>query len=166
MKSASFHSQVISLFILYLLFSAGANAQSVKTGNIKSLHWMAGCWEMKGKGFQIIECWTIPAVNQMTGMSQTIVEDSVVEFEYLSIRLSSTDHTIQYHAEPHGQQPTDFKLSRNEEGIAEFENQVHDFPRLIRYELKSKDEMTVLLKGENKGKPTELKLNFIRAIIK
>ena len=115
--------------LVVLALTAGANAQSVQPvrASISQLTWLAGAWV----GGDNEERWTPPAGGAMLAVSRTIKGNRMVAFEFL--RIVERDGTLVYIAQPDGRPPTEFRLSAITSDSATFENQAHDFPKVIAY---------------------------------
>ena len=74
------------LLVVSLLFASSTllHAQHVKY-NIDDLKWLAGAWEGKGLGGDVVEVWDVARGNAMMGMFKLIKEDKVVFMEIMSI---------------------------------------------------------------------------------
>src|SRR5215831_11213721 len=97
--------------------------------SIDQFKWISGCWEGRAGNRIYHEQWMKPDGGLMMGMSRTIVGGQATEFEFLQIRQQGAD--IVYIAKPSGQAEGSFKLVRNSEREAIFENPTHDFPQRI-----------------------------------
>jgi hypothetical protein len=133
---AEFRTYVFVMLAIGLLTPIGA-AQSrpnVPT-SLSQLAWLAGTWSGGGGGVAIEERWTAPAGGAMLAVSRTVKGDRMVAFEYL--RIVERDGTLFYIAQPNGRPPTEFRLSAITADSAMFENQAHDFPKVIAYRKKA-----------------------------
>lgn len=140
----------LKLVLLCLIFSSLAFAQA-QPATINDLAWLAGCWERSGNGWEGVEQWMKPAGATMLGMSRTVANGKLREFEFLQLRTKE-DGTIHYVALPSGQQETWFKLVKSAEHEAVFENLEHDFPQRIIYRLEKDGTLTARIEGMSKGK--------------
>ena len=82
------------------------------------------------------------------------------EFERIEIQ----DEEVVYIPYPGGKSSVTFKLVdyEPEKPRIRFENQEHDFPKDLTFELISKDQLRIFLTGEEKGKYRTLELNLRR----
>lgn len=103
--------------------------------DIAQLEWLEGTWIGGAEGTTIEERWTPAAAGAMLGVSRTIAKGRMAAFEFL--RIVSRDGTLIYIAQPGGRPPTEFRLTALTPESATFENPAHDFPKLIRYSLRS-----------------------------
>jgi hypothetical protein len=77
----------------------------------------------------------------------------MVMFEFL--RIEERPDGLYYVAQPRGNPPTDFKLTRWAADEAVFENQPHDNPKLIRYRREADGSLMAETAGEQEGKPVK-----------
>lgn len=115
-----------------------------RADGIEGLAWLAGTWQgTTSRGAWIEEVWTAPRAGMMLGLSRTVQEDRIREFEFLRIVLDG-DRPV-YLASPSGRSPpTPFTMidtPSTRGSVARFENRAHDFPQVIEYELASDDPM-------------------------
>ena len=116
--------------LLVSLFLLTAYGSRLTAQTLQDFAWLAGTRSMLGKSL-IEERWTEPALNMMLGVSRTVREGKVVEFEFL--RIESRADGLYYVAQPGGRPPTEFKLTKWDGTEAIFENPQHDFPKRIIY---------------------------------
>lgn len=95
------------------------------------MSWLAGAWSGGSGPVSFEERWTAAAGGAMLAVSRTIKGDRMVAFEFL--RIVERDGTLIYIAQPDGRPPTEFRLSAISPDSAMFENQAHDFPKVIAY---------------------------------
>lgn len=129
-------------------------ASLAQASSFHDLAFLRGCW--RGSDDQSLneECWGSTDGNLMLGTSKSIVADQVASFEFL--KISKTDDGIVYTPTVNGQETVSFPLKSATAHSAEFENLTHDFPRLMRYELKS-ETLAITLAGIGAtGEPTEI----------
>jgi Domain of unknown function (DUF6265) len=98
---------------------------------LRDLAWLSGARAMVTPQVRIEESWGPAASNMILGMSRTVRGDRVVEFEFL--RIEARGDTLFYVAQPNGQPPIDFRLTKWDGTEAVFENPAHDFPKRILY---------------------------------
>lgn len=126
---------------------------------LRSVAWLAGAWEhVAADGAVIEEFWTAPRNGSMLGLSRTLADGAMREFEYLRIALH--DGKVYYLAAPGGRHPpTRFELVDQSPSVLIFENARHDFPRRILYE-RSDDELRVRLEGEERGESRSIEWTY------
>jgi hypothetical protein len=140
----------LKLVFLGLMMSSLAFAQEQKP-SVNDFAWLAGCWEYGGSGREGVEQWMKPAGGAMFGMSRTVMNGKLREFEFLQLRTKE-DGSIYYVALPSGQNETWFKLVKSGEHEAVFENLEHDFPQRILYRLEKDGSLLARIEGMSKGK--------------
>lgn len=128
-----------------LLGAAALVAAKFQAGPLDKLAWLSGCWEGRRGTTVTIEMWMPPAGMLMLGASRTVTGDKVREFEQL--RLTWTGDSLVYHAEPSGQQPTDFKGGAPTENGFAVMNPAHDFPTKISYTRRGTDSLVARIEG-------------------
>ena len=118
---------------------------------IGQLSWIAGCWRESGRGGNRVvdEQWMTPSGGTMLGMSRTVRNDSLLEFEHLQILQRAG--VLIYHAEPSGQPPADFVASTVSDTLVVFENPQHDFPQRIIYRRRGTDTLVARIEGTRNG---------------
>lgn len=115
-----------------VVLAAGMRAQTVPVrASISQIAWLAGAWAGGAGTVALEERWTPPAGGAMLAVSRTVKGDRMVAFEFL--RIVERDGTLVYIAQPDGRPPTEFRLSAITADSATFENQAHDFPKVIAY---------------------------------
>lgn len=119
-------ASLIAVTILIALLPAAETAAS-----LAGLEWLSGAWKMEASGRLIEEQWTTPAGGSMLGVSRTIKNGKMVEFEFL--RIEEREGTLVYIAQPGGVPPTEFRLISATPNEWVFANLQHDFPQRIRY---------------------------------
>lgn len=118
-------------------------------GELETLTWLAGCWEMQQGALRIEEQWTRPAGGTLLGMGRTIRGDRTVFTEFL--RISVVDGKLTYTARIGTPQVTPFVLSRLTGTEVVFENPTHDFPQRIVYR-KTEKGLMARIEGKDKGR--------------
>lgn len=137
--------------MLSMLLSTHAFSQPPKI-EIESFSWIAGCWEGNySNGRVVSEQWMKPAGETMMGMSRTVKNGKMVEFEFVRI-VKEKDGSVYYVANPSGQEGASFKLVSLEGTKAVFENPQHDFPQRIIYHLSTPDSLIARVEGTMNGK--------------
>ena len=104
-------------------------------GTIADVAWLAHAWVGDAGGVLLEERWTAPAGGAMLAVSRTVRNGRMVAFEFL--RIVERDGGLVYIAQPGGRPPTEFVLTAMSAQSATFENPAHDFPKMIRYELRA-----------------------------
>ena len=141
--------KTLCVITVFLVLAANTLAQETKP-NINNLKWITGCWESNNKNELVTEQWMKPAGNSMLGMSRTVANGKTSAYEFL--RIIQENFEVFYIANPSKQQETSFKLIKQTNNEAIFENPTHDFPQRIIYRLKSKTSLVARIEGDNKGK--------------
>ena len=136
--------------ILTFLMIICAVAVQAQQHSIESLSWIAGCWAGTGK-HESEEQWMKPSGKMMLGMSRTVANGRVVEYEFIRMHQEENGD-IFYTANPSGQEEASFKLIKLEKNLAVFENPEHDFPQRIIYKLENDGVLKARIEGKSKGK--------------
>jgi Domain of unknown function (DUF6265) len=121
--------------------------------------WLSGSWKLEANGKLIEEHWTTPVGGAMLGMSRTVKNGKMVEFEFL--RIEQRDGGLVYVAQPQGAPPTEFKLTSSSESEVVFSNLQHDFPQRIRYRRNQDGSVTARIEDESGKKGMDF--NYVRA---
>lgn len=127
-----------ALLVMACSLAIGVAAQTKTT--LADLAFISGNWEMVGPKQRVEERWTPPATNAMLGLSRTLREGRMAEFEYL--RIVERADGIFYIAQPGGRPATEFKLTKFDGSAAVFENPQHDFPKRIIYRKNADGSLT------------------------
>ena len=148
----------MKLLIALLLAACG----TVQADPFAPVAWLAGCWEPQGREAGSTEQWMPPAGGLMLGMARTLRQGRVVEFEFMQIRAEA-DGQLVYVAQPQGRPPTDFRLVRQGEAEAVFENPTHDFPQRVIYRRESAQRLVARIEGSVQGKARGIDFPMTRA---
>jgi len=117
---------------------------------LENTAWIAGCWQ-QGSDPASMEQWMKPADGMMIGMSRTVINGKVREYEFLMIK-QETDGNIYYVAKPSGQPEGSFKLIKSSPTESIFENPEHDFPQRIIYRHQTDGSLFARIEGSINGK--------------
>jgi hypothetical protein len=145
--------------LLAVLFVSGAVAAS---SPLARLSWLAGTWQFEKDGRVVTEIWMPPAGGTMLGMSRTVVAGTTREYEFVALR--ETDDRIVYVAKPSGQEEATFVLRSMTDVEVVFENQMHDFPQVIRYRLNPDGILLAVIEGTVRGKPRRVEFPYRRVL--
>jgi uncharacterized protein DUF6265 len=128
--------------------AAAAPDATVVGAAIDRLSWLAGVWAT-ATGSE--ERWTPAAGGSMFGVSRTLRNNVLTEFEFLCIVQRGGG--LVYQAMPNGRSPaTDFTMTRIEANSVTFENPAHDFPKSIRYALRADGGLEAVVSGAPGGR--------------
>lgn len=116
----------------------------VQPSGIQRVAWLEGCWEASSPGRTVEERWTPARGGSMLGVSRTIREGKLGEYEFIMLREEGD--RLAYVAHPSGQKPATFLSTRIEPGEVVFENPEHDFPTTIEYRIAG-DALTAWIAG-------------------
>jgi len=121
------------------------------SGDIDRLGFMAGCWTLtRPNGTKIEEQWLAPAGGAMIGMSRSVRDGKLREYEFMRI-LPGADGKPQFVAIPSGQAEAAFPMKEIAENAVTFEAPEHDFPQRILYRLVDKDTLVARIEGSVGG---------------
>ena len=119
--------------------------------DINKLAFIGGCWTLtRPNGTKIEEQWFTPAGGAMLGMSRSVRDGKLREYEFMRI-LPAADGKLQYVAIPSGQPEAAFPLKDIADNTVTFENPQHDFPQRILYRLVDKDTLVARIEGSVGG---------------
>lgn len=131
---------------------AAASGSPLAHATIDQLAWLSGVWTGPTGSD---ERWTPAAGGSMMGVSRTLRNNVLTEFEFLCI--VQRNGGLVYQAMPNGRSPaTDFTMTRIGPTSVTFENPAHDFPKAIRYTLRPDGT----LEARVSGGPGERSLTF------
>ena len=126
---------------MIVLASGAGRAQGTGLARVA---WLEGCWEMSAAGRTVEERWTPPRGDSMLGVSRTIRDGKLVEYEFIVLRREGD--RLAYVAHPSGQKPATFLSTRIDASELVFENPSHDFPKAIGYRIAG-DALTAWVSG-------------------
>jgi hypothetical protein len=125
-----------------------------------SLRWLSGCWQFERDGRRVREQWMPPDGGALLGMSRTVKDGAVLEFEF--VRIETRDGVLHYVAKPSGQAEAAFALARSGPEELLFENLQHDFPQRIGYRRQSKDALLAWVEATRNGRERRLEFPYQR----
>lgn len=138
---------------------AGQGAPA-RVEKIEAASWFAGCWTRRSGQTVIEEQWMAPRGGVMVGMSRTVRDGKLVEYEF--IRLFESNGRLVYQAMPSRQAPTDFTSTVTSDTLLIFENPAHDFPQRIIYRRQGTDSLTARIEGPGPGGTRGVDFRFAR----
>jgi hypothetical protein len=134
-----------------LIAMALAVTPPVAPSDIDKLGFIAGCWTMvRPNGTKIDEQWFAPSGGAMVGMSRSVRDGKLREYEFMRI-APGDDGKLRYVAIPSGQPEAAFPVKDIADGAVTFENPEHDFPQRILYRLVDKDTLVARIEGSVGG---------------
>lgn len=133
-----------------------------KQSGVDRLEWISGCWVLNDGEQRTEEQWMRPSGRSMLGMSRTVAGGKTVFTEFIQIREANGE--IAYVVSLGlGARPVSFKLVRQSDTEAVFENPQHDFPQRIIYRRDSVDSLFARIEGQEKGVSKGMDFRFKRA---
>jgi uncharacterized protein DUF6265 len=150
---------------LVLLLIVGApwraHAQSAR---LESVSWLIGCWELlaSDQNQLVQESWGAPLGGSMLGMSRTVRDGKLIQFESIILRVEKGK--LAYEAHPSGQPTATFLSTKISDKSILFENPQHDFPQKIGYELKDSSSLLAWIEGPVDGKPRRQEFPYRRVV--
>lgn len=129
---------------------------------IDRLAFIAGCWTLtRPNGTKIEEQWLAPAGGAMLGVSRSVRDGKLREYEFVRI-LPAADGKLQFVAIPSGQAESAFPVKEIGDNTVTFENPQHDFPQRILYRLVDKDTLVARIEGSIDGKARSADFPYTR----
>jgi hypothetical protein len=147
-----------ALFAIWMAAQATPSAMSV---SIDRVAWLHGCWEQVGAQRIVEEQWMAPRGGSMLGMSRTVRDGKLLEYESVTIREDAG--VLVYDARPSGQPPASFRAKDVSNDAVVFENLQHDFPQRVGYRRNGPDQITAWVEGTSNGKPRRTEFPYRRA---
>lgn len=133
------------------LFALALVATPAAPGDIDKLAFISGCWTLvRPNGTKIEEQWLAPAGGAMIGMSRSVRDGKLRQFEFMRI-VPGEDETLRYVVIPSGQAETAFALKDLAADAVTFENPKNDFPQRILYRLADKNTLVARIEGSVNG---------------
>jgi hypothetical protein len=133
--------------VALLALALGTPAGAATT--VAQLDWLAGCWAFANAEPGSGEQWMAPAGGLMLGMSRTLRQGSVREFEFMQLRDTPQGPVLI--ALPSGQRETHFPFERAEARSVSFHLPTHDFPQRVIYASPDKDTLQARIEGVRHG---------------
>jgi hypothetical protein len=137
------------VIIILPFLLASCHNEGLKDFHLDKLN---GTWtEDHGNG-KFTEQWIQTDEHLMKGNGFMILEGDTMFHEFIELRYQSgTAEYVVSAAGQNNEKPVIFKLTKHSETQWVFENPTHDFPKLIRYNLKNKDSLIACIEGTDKG---------------
>ena len=153
--------RILGLVALPMLACSASSATSpVITAADASF--LQGNWCGASEGDRIEEAWLAPVADESMGLSRTVRDGKVANFEFM--RITRRDGKLQYLAQPDGEAPTSFPLAEWGVEWLAFENLEHDFPQRIEY-AKQGDSLLAVISGPGKdGAREEISVRYGRCV--
>lgn len=151
------------LFILVLLSVCNLSFAQYTVKDFRPLQGLAGCWKMITNKGTLYEHWYMVNDSVLQNISYLVNGTDTIPQETVQLKIAngiiSYTSTV---ANQNNQQPVIFILVKNENGKYVFENNAHDFPQQISYNLADKNTLNASISGTVKNKFSEMLFNFKR----
>lgn len=145
--------------VLAVLAVLSTGVQGSEPRGIHQVAWLEGCWEAASGARTVEERWMGPRGDNMLGVSRTVRDGRLVEYELIVLREQGGQ--LAYHAHPSGQ-PSAVFLSRTVSGSrVVFEHAEHDFPQRVGYE-RTGDSLLAWIEGTRDGKARRVDFPYRR----
>jgi hypothetical protein len=145
------------LIVVMLIYQPGA-AQNAS--GIDRAAWLQGCWELKTSNRSVEEMWTAAKGGSMIGISRTVRNGKLAEYEMIVLRERGDG--LAYEAHPSGQPAATFLSTTISASELVFENPSHDFPQQIGYRVNG-DALLAWIHGMQNGKDRRIEFPYTRA---
>ena len=155
-------TRVSFMGVVAVVLVAAASARGQQPAGIQRVAWLQGCWEMTSERRMIEEQWMAPRGNSMIGMSRTVRDGRLVEFELVVLREQGD--RLAYDARPSGQPPAVFLSKSVSDSMVVFENPEHDFPHTIGYRRERPDSLFAWIEGIDGGQTRRIDFRYRRAV--
>jgi Domain of unknown function (DUF6265) len=130
---------------------------------LKEIDWLSGKWTATVDGNTVEESWSLQNDTIWMGESAFMREGKALFTEKMSISLKDDKfHFVTAISDQNDGSDIIFTQRERSEGKVTFENKKHDFPQLITYESKGKNEMLAYISGKLEGKPHRIDFKFSR----
>jgi hypothetical protein len=147
------------------VLAAVALAMACETGRaqtspgIERAAWLQGCWELTTPTRTVEEIWTTAKGGSMIGVSRTIRDGKLAEYEMNVLREQG--ERLAYEAHPSGQPAATFLSTSIGASELIFENPAHEFPQQIGYRFEG-DALLAWIRGTQKGQERRLEFPYKR----
>jgi hypothetical protein len=108
-----------------LAVTLACDVAASQSAGIQRAAWLQGCWEMSTPGRSVEEIWTTPKGGSMIGVSRTIRDGTLAEYEMILLREAGD--RLAFEAHPSGQPAATFLSTRVTASELVFEDPAHDF---------------------------------------
>ena len=151
-------SLILTAALFVLPHGLAQGTEATPADQLASLDWLAGTW--RDEGFE--SHYTSPEGGMILSTSKSYSQGRVVFFEFERIEVQ--EDSVVYIPYPGGKERVSFELVdyEPEKPRIRFENQEHDFPKDLTFELTSPDHLRIFLTGVEKGKYRTLEFNLTR----
>jgi hypothetical protein len=150
-------ARVLAAVALAMACETG-RAQTSRPG-IERAAWLQGCWELTTPTRTVEEIWTTAKGGSMIGVSRTIRDGKLAEYEMNVLREQG--ERLAYEAHPSGQPAATFLSTSIGASELIFENPAHEFPQQIGYRLEG-DALLAWIRGTQKGQERRLEFPYKR----
>jgi hypothetical protein len=135
-----------------------AAPQASEPSPLAPLAWLEGCWRGSANRREFREHWMPPRGNLIVGVSQTVMNDKTLDFEYL--RIEPRADGVYYVILPPGRNEAAYKLTGQPAAGADdefvFTNPALEFPRKITYRHGAQGWLYATVAGTVKGADKEI----------
>lgn len=145
---------------LLLATSMPACAGRGESPRIEQLAWLSGCWELTLPERTVEEHWLAPRGQAMIGVSRTVRNGRMTEYETVVLRVQ--ENQFAYEAHPSGQPSAVFVAREATDARVVFENAEHDYPQKVGYERQSTDRLSAWIEGTQSGQVTRVDFPYRR----
>jgi len=128
---------------------------------IARLAWLQGCWEGVAATRVVEEQWMAARGGAMLGMSRTVQDGKLREYELVLIREAGG--SLVYEAHPSGQPAATFPMKEMTDASILFEDLAHDFPQRIGYRRDDAERITAWIEGTTGGRSRRVEYPYRRA---
>ena len=147
MKMLTKTNTILTIVLIAMSFGT---AISQTGSSLNAIAWLPGCWAGEQNIERFEERWMTLVGGAMLGVSRTVRDGKMTEFEFMQIR--EQNGSAVYIAQPQGHRPVTFKLLRLNDNEAIFENPDHDFPQRIIYRHAADGSLFARIEGTTNGK--------------
>lgn len=170
-------SQILGVFLLIVSFvpttlADQTNLEKIPANEViaceslNSASWLLGEWVADQGDTIVIERWhkVSPSTFEGSGEWRSKSNNELQSSE--SLRLLQMSGGVFYLANvSHNERPVAFKLKQCSPSHAVFENQEHDFPKIIEYQLTAKNRITATVTdGREKGFKLHFELRYDESV--
>jgi hypothetical protein len=138
------------MLALVLAASMAATPPAAPAADVARLGWMTGCWMQVRANGRVDEQWMAPGGGVMLGMSRTLKDGKLREYEFLRI-APGADGKLGFIADPSGQPEATFPLKEITDDSVVFEEPAHDFPQRILYKRVDANTIIARIEGQIGG---------------
>ncbi|MBC7862109.1 MAG: hypothetical protein IAF38_03990 [Bacteroidia bacterium] len=141
---------ILFICVAFFIFSCGNKTPEKQIPSVPK--WLAGEWVSQQDSIEFLEAWTFKNDSFLEGKGLAYKGTEILFSEDLAMkRVGDTLYYIPTVSDQNQGKAVWFKVTMIDSFGFMAENQAHDFPKTINYQLRGKDSVYAILKGVEGG---------------